>query len=295
MRNVSHKPTSLRTAIAVSTLRASPETIVAIREGNVPKGDPLPIAKVAAIQAAKKTAEWIPYCHNIPIEGVAVDFEIEEAQIRVEVSVTSVAKTGVEIEAMTAAAAATLTLYDMLKMIDDDMSIGETRLLIKLGGKSSQRSYSGWSAQIIVASDRATAGEMADVSGEVLRNGFCSYGASHVGKAIVPDECDDIRNAVRSALERNVQIIVVAGGTGLSARDVTPEALNPVFERRLPGVEEALRSYSQSRMGAAMLSRSVAGVSGKSIILGIPGSPGACEDALSALFPQILHAIEVLS
>ncbi len=106
MRHVSAKATTLRTAIARAELAAAAATIDAVREDRAPKGDPLPVAKVAAVQAAKKTAEWIPYCHNIPIEGVDVDFELLDDRIAVNVKVTSVAKTGVEMEAMVAASTA---------------------------------------------------------------------------------------------------------------------------------------------------------------------------------------------
>ena len=85
MRDVSFKVTTKRTAVAEATLTASPATLVAVREGRVPKGDPLPVAKVAAVSAAKKTTEWIPYCHNIPIEYVGVDFTLDQTRIVVRV------------------------------------------------------------------------------------------------------------------------------------------------------------------------------------------------------------------
>lgn len=291
MRDVSHKITTKRTARAVATLTMSPSTMAHIENGTVPKGDPLPVAKVAAVMAAKKTTEWIPYCHNIPIEFVGVNFHFESDRVEVAVDVTSIAKTGVEMEAMTAASAAVLTLYDMLKMLDDDMEIVGVRLLEKRGGKSDFTKLSNWTARVIVASDRAARGDYQDVSGEVLREGLEGFGGS-VSKVVVSDEVETLQQAIREG--QGCNLILITGGTGLGSRDVTPEAVLHLLDRRLDGVEEALRAYGQIRFPLAMLSRSFAGVIGKSIVVGLPGSPSACSDALNALFPSLLHAIEVV-
>ena len=151
MRDVSFKVTTRRSAIAGAELRMAPSTLAMIREGRVPKGDALTVAKVAAVMAAKKTTDWIPYCHPIPIEFVDVRFEFSEGQVAVNVEVVSIAKTGVEMEALTAAAAAALNLYDMLKMVDEDMEILSVRLLEKRGGKSDFRSAKQWAGAVLVA------------------------------------------------------------------------------------------------------------------------------------------------
>ena len=290
MRNVSHKVTTKRTAIARAELTASPSTLTAIREGRVPKGDPLPIAKVAAVMAAKKTTDWIPYCHPIPIEFVDVQFELLPDRIIVTVQVISVAKTGVEMEALTAAASAALNLYDMLKMIDDDMEIVGIRLVEKRGGKSDFVSQSGWTAGVIVVSDRVSAGTFEDRSGEVLKAGLENLGALTVSKIVVPDEPEQIQKAVKNQAASGIDIVLITGGTGIGPRDRTPEALKDMFDLELPGVPETLRRYGQDRIPTAHFSRSVAGIIGSTIIAALPGSPSACEDALSALFPGLLHA-----
>lgn len=136
MWDVSGKNNTARTATAHAVLRAQRETLDAIREGRVPKGDPLPVAKVAAVQAAKNTPAIIPYCHPLPLTYVGVEFELGEETIRITVTTKTDYKTGVEMEALTAVAAAALTLYDMLKQIDMSMSIESIRLLEKTGGKS---------------------------------------------------------------------------------------------------------------------------------------------------------------
>jgi|GEM_PF-802279 len=136
MWDVSGKVETVRTARAQATLRVGSDTVRALREGNVPKGDPLPVARVAAVMAAKRTPDIVPYCHPLPIESVKVRFEIQEDSVVVEVETKTSAKTGVEMEALTAASVAALTLYDMLKQLDMGMAIESVRLLEKRGGKS---------------------------------------------------------------------------------------------------------------------------------------------------------------
>jgi cyclic pyranopterin phosphate synthase len=136
MRDVSEKLVTKRTATARATLRCQPQTVRTIVDGRLPKGDPLPVAKVAAIMAAKNTSQIIPYCHPLPVEHLGVDFEIGEDFIHVTTKVTAHYKTGVEMEALTAAAVGALSIYDMAKMIDPAMTVEQVILLEKTGGKS---------------------------------------------------------------------------------------------------------------------------------------------------------------
>jgi cyclic pyranopterin phosphate synthase len=132
MVNVGHKPEQQRIARAEGWLRCRPETIAALRARALPKGDVLTVAQIAAIQAAKRTDELIPLCHSLPLSGVDVDFEIEDAAIRIRASVTTTAKTGVEMEALTAVSVAALTLYDMCKAVDKTMQIDGIRVTEKI-------------------------------------------------------------------------------------------------------------------------------------------------------------------
>ena len=294
MRDVSHKPTTLRRARAAAILTASDATIEAVLEGRVPKGNPLEVAKAAAVMAAKKTTEWIPYCHNIPIEFVGVQYRLEEGRIEIEVAVTSIAKTGVEMEAMTAAAAAALTIYDMLKMLDEDMEILSVRLLEKTGGKSDVRSTRPWKAGVLTVSDRASAGEMEDLAGPALLEWMRDWGAESVEAALCADEPDIIQAQIRAWSDSGLDLVLVTGGTGVGPRDRTPEAVLPLLDLRLEGIEETFRRYGQDRIRTAMLSRTVAGVRGKTVVVALPGSPASCEDALWAIFPGVLHAFDML-
>lgn len=294
MRDVSAKPTTLRTARARAEVTAARTTLEAVLAQRTPKGDPLPVAKVAAIQAAKKTAEWIPYCHNIPIEHVETHFEVLDDRIAIEVAVVSVARTGVEMEAMTAAAAAALTLVDMLKMIDASMTVASIRLLEKTGGKSDAPSLGPWRAHVLVCSDRVAASQTEDGSGAILVAGCRTWGAADAAMTVVADDVDAIRAAVEASVGAGADVLLVTGGTGIGPRDRTPEAVEPLLDLSLPGVVEALRSHGQARLGTAMLSRSVAGIVGRTAVVTIPGSPGACRDAIAVLFPALLHTKAML-
>ncbi len=136
MRDISEKTVTHRTATAKAVVRASESTIDLVRQGKVPKGDPLPIAHVAAIQAAKNTAQLIPYCHPLQIDFADCTFNVGKDCIEITTEVKATYKTGVEMEALTAATVAALTIYDMLKMVDTGIEIVNIRLLKKTGGKS---------------------------------------------------------------------------------------------------------------------------------------------------------------
>lgn len=138
MVDVSAKPDTQRTAIATGAIRMSAETLSAIVENRIRKGDVLTVARLAGIMAAKRTAELIPLCHNIPLSDVQIELEPDESLpgIRATGLAVTVGKTGVEMEALTAVAVALLTIYDMAKSIDRSMIIDEIALMSKSGGRS---------------------------------------------------------------------------------------------------------------------------------------------------------------
>ncbi|MDF1811687.1 MAG: cyclic pyranopterin monophosphate synthase MoaC [Verrucomicrobiales bacterium] len=128
MVDVSDKAVTRREAVATGSIKLQKQTIAAIAEGDVPKGDVLAVARIAGIQAAKKTADLIPLCHQLPLTKVSIDFTIEEEAVEITCLVRTDAKTGVEMEALTAVSVAALTIYDMCKAIDKSMVISEVTL-----------------------------------------------------------------------------------------------------------------------------------------------------------------------
>ena len=292
MRDVSAKSTSMRTATARSTVVMNASTVAMWRVGELPKGDPLPFARVAATMAVKNTPQIIPLCHTVPIDHIDVRFEVTDDRMETTVFVKGIYRTGVEMEAMTGASAAALTIYDMLKIVDDDLFIEGIRLLEKTGGKSNVRIEGRFTAAVIVVSDSVANGRAQDRSGARLRERLIAMGGEVGAVVVVPDEIDQIRAAVEAF--GPVDFVFTTGGNGLSPRDVTPEAVEPLLDRRLPGVEAHLHGYGAARLPFAMLSRLIVGQRGSSIVVTLPGSTSACDDAIDALFPYLLHAIPML-
>ena len=297
MRDISRKIRTLRTAIASARLYLSPDTITLIHQNKIPKGNPLEVAKVAAVQAAKRTSDIIPYCHPLPIDFVGVEYSFGEGWIEATTTVKAIYKTGVEMEALTAASVAVLTMYDMMKMLDEEMWIGEVRLVKKTGGKSDFRAPEGktFRAAVLVMSDSVADGKGVDLSGKLIVERLKNDGVEVVDYAVIPDDKAKIVETLkRYADGLKLDLVVATGGTGFSPRDVAPEAMEEVTERDAPGIAEAVRSYGQERLPLAMLSRARAGLRGKTLIITLPGSPGAVTDGLDALFPAVLHAFDMI-
>jgi cyclic pyranopterin phosphate synthase len=297
MRDVSSKYNTLRTAKGVATLRINPATADAIRSGNVPKADPLSVARIAGIQAAKNTSFLIPYCHQVPLDYIGLDISMSKSLITIVSEVKAIWKTGVEMEALVAVSAAALTLYDMLKIIDDQMEILSTRLMEKKGGKSSvKETGEGLTAAVLVMSDSVSKKEKEDVSGKILRKKLAELKMDVVYYETLPDDRAAIEKKLKNLSDnRKVDLVVTSGGTGVSPRDVTPEATLAIIDRRLEGVEEVLRSFGQERIATAMLSRGIVGIRGKTLIVNLPGSPRGVEDGMNAVFPAALHAFRMMS
>jgi len=138
MVDVSEKNETKRVAIAKGSIKMNPETIKMIKDNKMKKGDVLSVAQIGGITGAKKTWDIIPMCHNIFLTGSDIKFTVLEDEIEVEAKVSTVGKTGVEMEALTAVSTAMLTIYDMCKAVDKDMVIGNIRVMKKIGGKSGE-------------------------------------------------------------------------------------------------------------------------------------------------------------
>jgi len=295
VKSVTEKPTTLRRALAAARVRTTADTIARMQSNDLPKKDVLIVARVAATAAVKKTADLIPYCHPIPIDSVEVRFDVGEDSVEISASVEAIWKTGVEMEALTAASTAALTVYDMLKPVDKEIVIESIRLVKKKGGKSSFKDAPppGFKAAVIVTSDGTAAGKREDKSGRIITERLRSFGVEPRYE-VLPDDQDKIVSLLRELIADGADLIVTTGGTGLGPRDVTVEATQQVIERELPGVSEAGRSYGQSRTPYSMLSRGLAGVAGKTIIINLPGSSKGAEETMSAIFPGIFHAYPML-
>jgi cyclic pyranopterin monophosphate synthase len=297
MFDVSNKIRTARVATARASLTVAPVTIQLINEHKVPKGDPLEVAKVAAIQAAKNTHQIIPYCHPVPVDHVAVEYRLAEDRIELTVTVKAVYKTGVEMEALTAASVCALTLYDMLKMLDDSLVIREVRLVEKKGGKSDLKGRGARRvrAVVVVVSDSVSAGSKKDASGQLIVDRLRAQGIEVLECMVISDDDKTIEQTlIRCADELNVDLVLTTGGTGLGPRDCTPEVMSRVVDREAPGIAEAARSHGQERTPFSMLSRGKAGIRGRTLIVNLPGSPRGVSESLDAILSGLLHAFPVI-
>lgn len=299
MINITHKSNTLRKAIAEAVVKvSSADTLLAVKNRTVPKGDVLEFARVAGLFAVKKTADMIPDCHPMPIEFTAVNYSFSETAIHIQMEVHTVYKTGVEVEAMHGVSVVALTLYDMLKPIDKGIEIANIRLLSKTGGKSDaqklalQEICAQRKAQVVVCSDSVFQGNAEDKAGLLVCERLKAAGLSVNTVAVVPDKVDAIqRVAVKWAPE--VDVLLFVGGTGLSHRDVTPEAIRPLLTREIEGIMEVARGYGQDRMPFAMLSRGVAGMIDQTLVMTLPGSSKGAAETLDAVFPAVMHVFAV--
>ncbi|MBN1278686.1 MAG: bifunctional molybdenum cofactor biosynthesis protein MoaC/MoaB [Chlorobium sp.] len=294
MVDVSAKPGTMRTAAASGAISMRQETIRLLREDSLPKGNVLTAAKLAGIQAAKKTAHLIPLCHQLNLSWVDISFTIHDDRIAIAAVVKTREATGVEMEALTAVSIAALTIYDMCKAVDKSMEISAVRLDLKTGGKTQHATEYRPRTSILVLSDSISEGKGQDRSGMLLREGFEAAGCPVEDLRIVPDSGEMIASVVDEWVAGGVELIVTSGGTGLGPRDVTVEVLQPKFSRKLPGIEQALFNWGQGKTKTAMLSRLAAGTIGNSLLVCLPGSPGAAADALEVLVPAVFHAFSML-
>ncbi|MFN6946470.1 MAG: bifunctional molybdenum cofactor biosynthesis protein MoaC/MoaB [Cytophagaceae bacterium] len=292
MVDITPKKNTLRQATAVSILKTSKkETIEAIRNRTVPKGDVLEFSRAAGFFGVKKTPELIPDCHPLPIESTRIWHEIHGLEIHAFVEVKTIYKTGVEVEAMHGASVVALTMYDMLKPLDKGIEIASVKLLEKTGGKSDYYIPENLSASVIISSDSIAVGKKEDKAGKAIVNKLQAYGIENKNYQVIPDTSEVLKKKINEEAG-TTDLLIICGGTGLTSKDKTPETVISMLETEIPGIMEAARKYGQERTPVAFLSRGVAGMIGKTLVLAVPGSLNGARETMDALLPDILHVFK---
>lgn len=296
MKNVGMKPESYRVAEAQAILHAPAHCIQLLRDGNTEKGDALKTARIAGILAAKRTDELIPLCHPLPIYRADVEYELQDDHVVILTTVETIGPTGVEMEALTAASLAGLTLYDMLKphCEPEELCLDQCKLLKKKGGKShfKRTLRQPVSAAVIVLSDTVVAGRKPDTAGKSVVETLTEAGFEPIHYQILPDESDQLKDLVLE-LTQSYACIMTVGGTGIGKRDITVDTLEPLLERKLDGLMEAARSFGQKRTPYAAMSRGVAGFIDRSLVVTLPGSRGGASESMAAILPALVHIFDV--
>ncbi|MFI8032808.1 bifunctional molybdenum cofactor biosynthesis protein MoaC/MoaB [Acinetobacter sp. ABJ_C3_5] len=296
MKNVGMKPESYRVAEAQAILHAPAHCIQLLRDGNTEKGDALKTARIAGILAAKRTDELIPLCHPLPIYRADVEYELQDDHVVILTTVETIGPTGVEMEALTAASLAGLTLYDMLKphCEPEELCLDQCKLLKKKGGKShfKRTLRQPVSTAVIVLSDTVAAGRKPDTAGKSVVETLTEAGFDPIHYQILPDEADQLKDLVLE-LTKSYACIMTVGGTGIGKRDITVDTLEPLLERKLDGLMEAARSFGQKRTPYAAMSRGVAGFIDRSLVVTLPGSRGGASESMAAILPALVHIFDV--
>lgn len=309
MINVGNKIPTSRTAFAQGKIYIGEEAFRHIQNKTMPKGDPLVLSEIAGINGAKCAYQFIPLCHPLSLEQVVVYTVPDESEFSIMVYCLASAyeKTGVEMEALAGVNAALLSIYDLCKIVTPDLAISDIRLLFKEGGKSGvwihsqgipdqfrdilespQEPLANVSTMVFEMSDRAYQGveNYPDV-GVFLKEELAKLGAEPVGYELLPDNKDMIKQKITQAASDSYDLIMLHGGTGITASDATATALTEVADRVLPGIGELLRKNGANFTPYSWLSCSMAAVVNGTLVVAIPGSKNAIFESMSIL-PEIL-------
>lgn len=310
MRDISRKTITLRTAKAVAVVLCKEETLARIKADQLPKGDLLNIGKAAGLLGAKQTQSLIPHCHPVSIDGFTITYEyledsnvpegLESLKGKYGVVIygegKSIGRTGIEMEVLTGISVSALTIYDLLKPIDKSIEITSIKLLNKTGGKSDRLKFyeKKHSFAVLVCSDSVSAGSKEDRSGKEIETLCKQYNAELKDYQVVPDNIEQIQAKITQWVNEDIHFIFTTGGTGLSPKDYSIEAIKPLLEKDAAGIAEAMRQHGGLRSPVAMFSRSLAGSIGKSTIVCLPGSTKGVQESLDAILPTVFHCRHIL-
>lgn len=307
MIDIQQKKATHRQAIAGGCIIVGAKTFYMLKDRTLPKGDALVLAEIAGIQGAKSAYQHIPLCHPLGLEHVSIITHLDEENFAVEVfcSASTYAKTGVEMEALSGVNAALLAIYDLCKMIEPALVIQNIRLLYKSGGKHGvwqnndllpkpiehlvpkklSQGLQGKRACIISISDRAYVGtENYPDIGVLLEPILNDLGLTVDEYQLLPDDVEKISTTIQQMVKTHApDLLFLHGGSGVSIRDKTPEAVLSVCDRVVPGIGELIRQASEKYTPYTWLSRTIGATLDRTLIITIPGSKNALKEVIDII------------
>ena len=290
MKDVSAKIETHREAKASAFIAMPAPAQKMLRERTLEKGDALEIARMAGIMAAKRTSDLIPFCHGIFVTRAEVKYEFADDGVAAICTVRAQAATGVEMEALTGASLAALTLYDMLKPHTTELEIRAVRLLEKTGGKTDFASPLTPPARVAVI--QLHPGDNQEHATRVVHDALQKDPSAWVADVYyITRGAPELASRIQELVASHTEIILTIGGTGVHANDFAVDTVRALTTRDLPGISEAARAYGQKRTPRAMLSRGVAGLVGQTLVVTIPGSVRGATETYAALFPAVFEVV----
>ncbi|HLQ85123.1 MAG TPA: bifunctional molybdenum cofactor biosynthesis protein MoaC/MoaB [Salinisphaeraceae bacterium] len=298
MKNVGSKPETLRNAVATAVFQAPKHCLELVASGKSEKGDPAATARVAGILAAKRTDEILPLCHPLPLHSAEVYFDVRDNDVLITAEVATIGPTGVEMEALTAASVAALTLYDMLKPYaePEELALKSAQLSSKTGGKTQfKRTLPSALPAAVIVRASANNADAVDGTGQAVADYLEHAGFAPVAYTLLAedDTTAALANAVQKQMANAAALIVTIGGIGIETHDDTVETLAPLIATTVPGIMETARAYGQRRTPYAMASRGIAGFAEDSLLVTLPGSHDGAMESLEAVLPGLVHIFRI--
>lgn len=297
MKKVSNKINTLRFAQAGGSIRTTKEVIRKIVENNIPAGDVLEVARAAGIQAAKKTSELVVFYHDLPLDWVDISFTIEGDTIQVNAEAEAIARTGIEMVALTAASVALLNIYEMLNPFDKELEITSVRLLNKKGESDFSEDFKHpVKSALVRVSDGVADGTRKDNSTGAVEKILGLHGVQTDFKRVIRSDKEKIKNILTELADSGkYHLLFTIGATGLDVGDKISEITEELIDYSIPGIPEAMREFGRNRTPFANYSRTTAGVRGEAIIINLPGSSRGASESIRSLFPGLKHALRMMN
>jgi len=311
MRDITGKTITLRKALATGFIAMTNETLEKVRTNQIAKGSVIDTARASGFMAAKNTQNLIPHCHPVTIDGMDIQFKFlnkgdqmefldrvtTESGIQVLVEANSIGRTGIEMEALTAASLTCLTIYDMIKYLNDPkIEISAISLIEKKGGKSDRKKYteSEQQAALLICSEETHLDKKENKVGPIIREILDYNNCTVIDEKLVSGLKEDIISQIKLWADADIPFIFTAGGTGLGEKDQVSEAVSDLIEKEMEGITDAMRQHGYQRTPLAMLSRTMAGVYKKSLIITLPGSSNGARESLEAILPAVFQTYNML-